>query len=135
MRARRWAASLPRPRRSRSCCSQLAETFGLPRPPRRIEVYDNSHIQGTNAVGAMIVAGPEGFRKSQYRKFNIRSAELTPGDDFAMMREVLERRFKRLLAEAPPQPIPPGDPAVALTLPIALPVERGRRIRRGPIWC
>jgi excinuclease ABC subunit C len=80
---------------------QLAETFGLPRVPRRIEVYDNSHIQGTNAVGAMIVAGPEGFRKSQYRKFNIRSAELTPGDDFAMMREVLERRFKRLLAEAP----------------------------------
>src|SRR3984957_17642265 len=81
--------------------NQLAETFGLPQPPRRIEVYDNSHIQGTNAVGAMIVAGPEGFRKSQYRKFNIRSADLTPGDDFAMMREVLERRFKRLLAEAP----------------------------------
>src|SRR6202046_2859004 len=81
---------------------QLAETFGLPRVPRRIEVYDNSHIQGTNAVGAMIVAGPEGFRKKEYRKFNIRSAELTPGDDFAMMREVLTRRFKRLLAEAPP---------------------------------
>ena len=84
---------------------QLAETFALPRVPRRIEVYDNSHIQGSNAVGAMIVAGPEGFRKSQYRKFNIRSAELTPGDDFAMMREVLERRFKRLLAEAPRQPV------------------------------
>ncbi|HUI15162.1 MAG TPA: excinuclease ABC subunit UvrC, partial [Xanthobacteraceae bacterium] len=80
---------------------QLAETFELPRVPRRIEVYDNSHIQGANAVGAMIVAGAEGFRKSQYRKFNIRSADLTPGDDFAMMREVLERRFKRLLAEAP----------------------------------
>jgi excinuclease ABC subunit C len=80
---------------------QLAETFGLPRVPRRIEVYDNSHIQGTNAVGAMVVAGPEGFRKKEYRKFNIRSAELTPGDDFAMMREVLTRRFKRLLAEAP----------------------------------
>ena len=80
---------------------QLAETFGLPRVPRRIEVFDNSHIQGSNAVGAMIVAGPEGFRKSGYRKFNIRSADLTPGDDFAMMREVLERRFKRLLAEAP----------------------------------
>ncbi len=80
---------------------QLAETFGLPRVPRRIEVFDNSHIQGSNAVGAMIVAGPEGFRKSQYRKFNIRSADLTPGDDFAMMREVLERRFKRLIAEAP----------------------------------
>jgi excinuclease ABC subunit C len=105
--------------------NQLAETFGLPRPPRRIEVYDNSHIQGTNAVGAMIVAGPEGFRKKDYRKFNIRSTELTPGDDFAMMREVLERRFKRLMAEAPPQPIPPVDPALALTLPIALPVEEG----------
>jgi excinuclease ABC subunit C len=79
----------------------LAETFNLPRLPRRIEVYDNSHIQGSNAVGAMIVAGPEGFRKNQYRKFNIRSAELTPGDDYAMMREVLERRFKRLLTENP----------------------------------
>jgi excinuclease ABC subunit C len=82
---------------------QLAETFGLPRAPRRIEVYDNSHIQGANAVGAMIVAGPEGFRKTQYRKFNIRSADLAPGDDFAMMREVLERRFKRLIAESPPE--------------------------------
>jgi excinuclease ABC subunit C len=80
---------------------QLADTFVLSKVPRRIEVYDNSHIQGSNAVGAMIVAGPEGFRKNQYRKFNIRSAELTPGDDFAMMREVLTRRFKRLLAEAP----------------------------------
>ena len=80
---------------------QLAETFGLPRVPRRIEVYDNSHIAGSNAVGAMIVAGPEGFRKRDYRKFNIRSADLTPGDDFAMMREVLTRRFKRLMAEAP----------------------------------
>jgi excinuclease ABC subunit C len=91
---------------------QLAVTFALPRVPRRIEVFDNSHIQGSNAVGAMIVAGPEGFRKSQYRKFNIRSAELSPGDDFAMMREVLSRRFKRLLAEAPqapsPQPQTPG---------------------------
>ena len=80
---------------------QLADTFVLPKVPRRIEVYDNSHIQGSNAVGAMIVAGPEGFRKNQYRKFNIRSAEIAPGDDFAMMREVLTRRFKRLLAEAP----------------------------------
>jgi excinuclease ABC subunit C len=79
----------------------LAGTLGLPRVPRRIEVYDNSHIQGSNAVGAMIVAGPEGFRKNQYRKFNIRSAELTPGDDFGMMREMLERRFKRLIADVP----------------------------------
>jgi excinuclease ABC subunit C len=73
----------------------LVTTLGLPHPPKRIEVYDNSHIQGTNAVGAMIVAGPDGFIKNQYRKFNIRF--LTPGDDYAMMREVLERRFKRLL--------------------------------------
>jgi excinuclease ABC subunit C len=85
----------------RKLLHQLAETFGLPRVPRRIEVYDNSHIQGTNAVGAMIVAGPEGFRKREYRKFNIRSADLTPGDDFAMMHEVLTRRFKRLIAESP----------------------------------
>ncbi|MFN3657430.1 MAG: excinuclease ABC subunit UvrC [Pseudolabrys sp.] len=79
----------------------VTETFGLPRAPRRIEVYDNSHIAGTNAVGAMVVAGPEGFRKNQYRKFNIRSADLTPGDDYGMMREVLQRRFKRLLTESP----------------------------------
>ena len=77
----------------------LAEAFGLPKPPRRIEVYDNSHISGTNAVGGMIVAGPEGFRKNQYRKFNIKSAELSPGDDYGMMREVLQRRFKRLMEE------------------------------------
>jgi excinuclease ABC subunit C len=79
----------------------LSETLGLPRAPLRVEVYDNSHIQGTNAVGAMIVAGPEGFQKNQYRKFNIRSSDLVPGDDFGMMREVLSRRFKRLLNEAP----------------------------------
>jgi excinuclease ABC subunit C len=78
----------------------LVTTLGLPHPPRRIEVYDNSHIQGTNAVGAMIVAGPDGFVKNQYRKFNIKSEGLTPGDDYAMMREVLQRRFKRLLAAA-----------------------------------
>jgi excinuclease ABC subunit C len=75
----------------------LAATLGLPKVPQRIEVYDNSHIQGTNAVGAMIVAGPDGFIKNQYRKFNIRSEGLTPGDDYAMMREVLQRRFKRLV--------------------------------------
>ena len=69
--------------------------------PQRIEVYDNSHIMGTNAVGAMIVAGPEGFLKSQYRKFNIRGDDLTPGDDFGMMKEVLTRRFTRLLKEDP----------------------------------
>ena len=79
----------------------LARAFDLPAPPRRIEVYDNSHIQGSYAVGAMIVSGPEGFEKSQYRKFNIRGEELTPGDDFGMMKEVLTRRFKRLVKEDP----------------------------------
>jgi excinuclease ABC subunit C len=79
----------------------LAEAFDLDGPPRRVEVYDNSHIQGANAVGAMIVAGPEGFVKSQYRKFNIRGDALTPGDDFGMMKEVLTRRFQRLLKEDP----------------------------------
>ena len=79
----------------------LAEAFDLDAPPSRIEVYDNSHIQGAHAVGAMIVAGPEGFVKSQYRKFNIKGEELTPGDDFGMMKEVLTRRFKRLLKEDP----------------------------------
>src|ERR1700759_1686889 len=78
----------------------MVTTLGLPHAPQRIEVYDNSHIQGTNAVGAMIVAGADGFIKNQYRKFNIRSEGLTPGDDYAMMREVLQRRFKRLLAPA-----------------------------------
>ncbi|MCP1168001.1 excinuclease ABC subunit UvrC [Limimaricola litoreus] len=79
----------------------LAEAFGLDEPPRRIEVYDNSHIMGTDAVGGMIVAGPEGFEKSQYRKFNIKGTEITPGDDFGMMKEVLTRRFARLLKEDP----------------------------------
>jgi len=77
----------------------VAETFGLEAPPRRIEVYDNSHIQGAQALGAMIVAGANGFEKGEYRKFNIRSTELTPGDDYAMMREVLTRRFSRLIKE------------------------------------
>ena len=79
----------------------LAEAFGLDAPPNRVEVYDNSHIMGTNAVGAMIVAGPEGLLKSQYRKFNIKGEGLTPGDDFGMMKEVLTRRFQRLLKEDP----------------------------------
>ncbi len=80
---------------------ELADTFELAEPPKRIEVYDNSHIMGTNATGAMIVAGPEGFRKTNYRKFNIKRPETQPGDDFAMMREVLERRFARLEKEDP----------------------------------
>ncbi len=79
----------------------VAKAFDLPATPRRIEVYDNSHIMGTNAVGGMIVAGPDGFIKNQYRKFNIKGTEITPGDDFGMMREVLTRRFTRLLKEDP----------------------------------
>ena len=87
----------------------VCEAFGLEASPERIEVYDNSHIMGTNAVGGMIVAGPEGFLKSQYRKFNIKGTELTPGDDYGMMREVLRRRFGRLVkeeaaGESPPRP-------------------------------
>ncbi len=79
----------------------LAEAFSLDGPPTRIEVYDNSHIQGAHAVGAMIVAGPDGFIKNAYRKFNIKGVDLTPGDDFGMMKEVLGRRFSRLLKEDP----------------------------------
>ncbi|WP_322890430.1 MULTISPECIES: excinuclease ABC subunit UvrC [unclassified Yoonia] len=79
----------------------LAEAFDLPKVPQRIEVYDNSHIQGAHAVGAMVVAGPDGFDKNQYRKFNIRGDDLTPGDDFGMMKEVLKRRFQRLIKEDP----------------------------------
>ncbi len=87
----------------------VAERFGLARPPRRVEVFDNSHIMGTNAVGAMIVAGPDGFVKGQYRKFNIKSDATTPGDDYAMMREVLTRRFKRLLDTAAALQSPSGE--------------------------
>jgi len=79
---------------------EVCEAFGLDARPERIEVYDNAHIQGTNAVGGMIVAGPEGFRKNQYRKFNIRGDDLTPGDDYGMMREVMRRRFGKLVKEA-----------------------------------
>lgn len=79
----------------------LTDMLELAEPPDRIEVYDNSHVMGTSAVGAMIVAGPEGFRKNAYRKFNIKRPETAPGDDFAMMREVLGRRFARLEKEDP----------------------------------
>ena len=93
----------------------LAETFQLPYVPRRIEIYDNSHIMGTNAVGGMVVAGPEGFVKGQYRKFNIKSTDITPGDDFGMMREVMTRRFSRLLKEEgkPDRSVAPEDSADA----------------------
>jgi len=80
---------------------EVADLFGLGEAPDRIEVYDNSHIQGTNALGAMVVAGPEGFRKGQYRKFNIKNPDTIPGDDFGMMREVFQRRFARAQDEDP----------------------------------
>jgi excinuclease ABC subunit C len=85
----------------------VCEAFGLEAPPERIEVYDNSHIMGTNAVGGMIVAGPDGFQKSQYRKFNIKGTDITPGDDFGMMKEVLKRRFARLVKDEEA-----GEPAI-----------------------
>jgi excinuclease ABC subunit C len=92
---RRLAESTTQARLNR----EVAELFDLAEPPQRIEVYDNSHIQGTNALGAMVVAGPEGFRKGQYRKWNIKQA--ATDDDYAMMREVLGRRFARALDENP----------------------------------
>ncbi len=95
--ARRMAETATQSRLMRG----LAEAFDLDGSPARIEVYDNSHIQGEHAVGAMIVAGPEGFEKGQYRKFNIKDESLSPGDDFGMMKEVLTRRFSRLLKEDP----------------------------------
>jgi excinuclease ABC subunit C len=90
----------------------LGQAFGLARAPRRVEVYDNSHIMGTNAVGAMVVAGPNGFMKQHYRTFNMRSEDLKPGDDYGMMREMLQRRFARLVKEEPRAPdgdAPGGD--------------------------
>ena len=103
----------------------LAETLGLEVPPRRIEVYDNSHIMGTNAVGAMIVAGAEGFLKNQYRKFNIKDETLTPGDDFGMMREVLTRRFARLLKEEQP-PSTADDEATVPDWPDLVLIDGGK---------
>ncbi|HZY11149.1 MAG TPA: excinuclease ABC subunit UvrC [Beijerinckiaceae bacterium] len=94
--------------------SVLGEAAGAPGPVRRVEVYDNSHIMGTNAIGAMIVAGPAGFMKTHYRTFNIRSEELTPGDDYGMMREVLRRRFSRLMKEAPRMTLPHPEAAKRL---------------------
>ncbi len=91
----------------------VAELFGLAAPPERIEVYDNSHIMGANAYGVMIVAGPEGFHKAAYRKFSIRGP-IAPGDDFAMMREMLQRRFTRALKDPNEGPGTPNWPDVVL---------------------
>ncbi len=111
----------------RKLLAALAECFALPRVPRRIEVYDNSHIQGSNAVGAMIVAGADGFVKNQYRKFNMRAADLAPGDDFAMMRETLGRRFKRLIAEAPRLVRNPAEIAAPETSAAPMPASEQER--------
>ena len=94
--ARRLAESATQ----RKLLSEMVTLFNLESPPQRIEIYDNSHIQGTNQVGGMVVAGPEGFLKNQYRKFNIKEGEIEPGDDYGMMRQVLTRRFSRLLKES-----------------------------------
>ncbi len=99
MPARRWAAAWPNAARS-APCSRAWRAFKLDAPPERIEVYDNSHIQGRRAIGAMVAAGPEGFNKNAYRKFNIKT-EGAAGDDFAMMREVMSRRFGRALRRIP----------------------------------
>ncbi|MDO6963718.1 excinuclease ABC subunit UvrC [Rhizobium alvei] len=106
----------------------FAETFALPYVPTRIEIYDNSHIMGTNAVGGMVVAGPEGFVKNQYRKFNIKSEDLTPGDDFGMMREVMTRRFSRLLKEQgkPDRTQPPSEDANFPAWPDVILIDGGQ---------
>jgi excinuclease ABC subunit C len=96
--------------------ASVAEIFDLGESPQRIEVYDNSHIQGAHATGAMIVAGPDGFMKNCYRKFNIKNSELTPGDDFGMMREVLSRRFARLVNDDPDKPEDESNTAPDLVL-------------------
>ncbi len=106
--------------------SGLAERFGLAEPPQRIEVYDNSHIMGTNPVGGMIVAGPAGFVKAQYRKFNPRSETLKPGDDYAMMREMLTRRFSRLLKEAGPRNGEGGDDETVAPWPDLVLIDGGK---------
>ncbi len=98
----------------------LAAAFGIDRPIRRVEIYDNSHIMGTNAIGAMVVAGRNGFMKQHYRTFNIKSAELTPGDDYGMMREVLQRRFSRLAKEEAQAALSPETP------PLAAPGDAGQ---------
>ena len=110
----------------RTLLDGFAERFGLAEAPRRIEVYDNSHIMGTNAVGGMIVSGPDGFVKGQYRKFNMRSEDLTPGDDYAMMREMLGRRFSRLIKEAGPRESVERDEETVGPWPDVLLIDGGR---------
>jgi len=105
--------------------ASLAQAFDLASPPRRIDVFDNSHISGTNAVGAMIVSGPRGFSKTHYRTYNIQSTEMTPGDDFGMMREVMQRRFARLLKESPRNE-KPDDPEALPAWPDLVLIDGGK---------
>jgi excinuclease ABC subunit C len=112
----------------RALLGGIAQRFGLDTTPRRVEVYDNSHISGTNAVGAMIVAGPEGLIKNQYRRFNIKSDAIAPGDDYAMMREVLTRRFKRLLTEHAPSPDRKANDGPATDVPASTQAANTSRI-------
>ncbi len=105
----------------------LGEAFGIDRKLRRVEVYDNSHIMGTNAIGAMVVAGPGGFMKQHYRTFNIKGTDITPGDDFGMMREVLRRRFARMLKEeAEPDAALPADPETFPSRPDLIVIDGGK---------
>ena len=99
----------------------IGAAFGMEKPPRRVEIYDNSHIMGSAAIGAMVVAGPQGFVKNQYRTFNIKS-EIAPGDDYAMMREVLGRRFTRILKEEPET----NDPEAFPQKPDLILIDGGR---------
>ena len=129
----------------RAILARVAELFELDEAPERIEVYDNSHISGSNPVGAMIVSGPDGFIKNQYRKFNMRSEDLAPGDDYAMMREMLTRRFGRLAKEkdqvngwaAPDLVLIDGGPgqlsaACDVLADLGLPEIRVAAIAKGP---
>lgn len=119
--ARRMAESATQ----RKLLNEMVSLFDLDAPPQRIEIYDNSHIQGTNQVGGMVVAGPEGFLKNQYRKFNIKEGEIEPGDDYGMMRQVLTRRFSRLLKESANTETSDGAPASA---------DDAREARRAQGW-
>lgn len=104
----------------------VTQAFNLPAPPQRIEVYDNSHIQGSHPIGAMIVAGADGFLKNQYRKFNIRSNTIKPGDDYGMMREVLTRRFSRLIKTHGPRPLNAGEEGATVIWPDLLLIDGGQ---------
>ena len=113
MRARACRGGWPKSASQTKLLDALSGTFGIERPVRRVEIYDNSHIMGSNAIGAMVVAGVDGFMKQHYRTFNIKGEDITPGDDFGMMREVLRRRFARLAKEEAENEGPGESPTAA----------------------